>query len=134
MTGRDFPPQEPRPHQHHLLFENTSFTMKLYHLLALSPAVAYARPGTGAPDSLESGVCTSTMLNLMSLDFGPTTTVFTHTTTTTVSLDCGGCISVVEKYIPLGVPPVVFFDATTTVDEPAVKTAYACRTHDSKSE
>jgi hypothetical protein len=112
--------------------KETASKMEIWALIALLP-FACAIPAPGQPGLKHSDTCTSTMLLRPDFDFGPTSTVYTRTTTTTISMDCGDCTSVMWDFIGFGVPPVVFFDATTTAQEPAVETAYACLARDTKS-
>lgn len=70
--------------------------------------------------------CQSVLPILPKFTFGPTRTIFTTTTTHTSTVDCGICEDVVPMIVPLGIPPVVLFNATTTASTPLVTTEYEC--------
>jgi hypothetical protein len=63
------------------------------------------------------------------LTFGPTSTFYTATATTTETLDCGPCIAVKPSTLALGPGPVVFFTTAITAPQPSYTTEYVCATH-----
>lgn len=72
--------------------------------------------------------CEKVLVQPQSFTFGPTSTVYTTTSTVTESIDCGTCNKVKPTVLAFGPGPVVHFEATTTVAEPALETAYVCQT------
>ncbi|VUC22408.1 unnamed protein product [Clonostachys rosea] len=94
---------------------------------ASSPAGSGKLPEKRDQDeNLQPSQCQSVLPILPKFTFGPTRTVFTTTTTHTVTVDCGICEDVVPVLLPLGIPPVVLFNATTTATIPYVTTEYEC--------
>lgn len=85
-------------------------------------------PTVGQVSSLDVETeCTRYVFPLPTLVWGPTSTLYTETSTVTESVDCGGCGSIVTSYGILGVPPVVRFNTTVTGTKPAIETAFVCR-------
>ncbi|KAI9163804.1 hypothetical protein HJFPF1_05431 [Paramyrothecium foliicola] len=70
--------------------------------------------------------CTRLLLEPPALTWGPTRTVWTKTDTYTETVECSGCPNLVHSILPLGVPPVVIFNATTTVDTASTTTVFEC--------
>lgn len=73
-------------------------------------------------------LCTKRVLELPQFTHGPTFTRWTSTSTRTRTVDCGHCRHVEPTYLPIGVPPVVNFNATVTATEPSIATVFACAT------
>ncbi|CAH0058573.1 unnamed protein product [Clonostachys solani] len=98
----------------------------------LLASLARASDPAGLPEKkdqdgkLQPSQCQSVLPILPKFTFGPTRTVFTTTTTHTSTVDCGICEDVVPVIVPLGIPPVVLFTATTTASTPYVTTEYEC--------
>lgn len=94
-------------------------------LVAASPL-----PSAGALDgpysNTKASACISLMPQIMGLDNGPTLTVWTATMTTTNLIDCVACSDALLSQVPLGVPPVVIFSATTTAPGTLVTTVVDC--------
>ncbi|QUC15961.1 uncharacterized protein UV8b_00202 [Ustilaginoidea virens] len=97
----------------------------------LSLAVALAAVATANPlpeQEAPTGGCTKTIAVLPPFTWGPTSTVWTTTTTLTRPVDCGGCTSVATRDIEVGPGPVVFFTTTVTATGPSTTTVLACAT------
>ncbi|CAG9977929.1 unnamed protein product [Clonostachys byssicola] len=94
---------------------------------ASGPAALGEQPEKkGQDEKLKPSQCQSVLPILPKFTFGPTRTIFTTTTTHTSTVDCGFCEDVVPVMMPLGIPPVVLFNATTTASIPYVTTEYEC--------
>ncbi|EXV01356.1 hypothetical protein X797_005452 [Metarhizium robertsii] len=89
------------------------------------PAARGALNNPAAPD--ESG-CTATQRVAPHWTFGPTSTVWTSTATSTESVDCGGCNEVEASTFFLGMGPVVSFTTTITAETASTTTVFACAT------
>lgn len=89
--------------------------------LSITGSVASAPDSTG-PDAR----CVHTVRQLRVLNLGATRTVYAHTTTAMVAVDCGDCVRVTA--VPWGGHgPVAHWTATVTESvRPAVKTSYYC--------
>ncbi|OAA46151.1 hypothetical protein NOR_02904 [Metarhizium rileyi] len=70
--------------------------------------------------------CMKTMPLIEAFTWGPVETIWTTTTTTTHSVDCGTCTAVTSNYLHFGPGPVIFFTKTTTVAEPSTSIVLAC--------
>ncbi|KAH6880378.1 hypothetical protein B0T10DRAFT_551613 [Thelonectria olida] len=102
-------------------------------LIALAPIVGLISGNplpTDGPDSnneiRNSDTCPTTIHILPPMTAGPTRTVWTTTSTQTVTIDCGGCTTYSVSYVHLGPGPVVIYTTTTTVAQPSVTTALKC--------
>ncbi|KAH0599754.1 hypothetical protein MHUMG1_02544 [Metarhizium humberi] len=89
------------------------------------PAARGALNNPAAPDE---PACTTTMPVFAKMTFGPTSTVWTSTATSTESVDCGGCNEVQTSVVYVGPGPVVFFTTTTTAETASTTTVLACAT------
>ncbi|RKF78089.1 hypothetical protein GcM3_02989 [Golovinomyces cichoracearum] len=69
--------------------------------------------------------CTSTLMRFAKLSLGPTKTIYEHTSTKTVYLDCDGCHTLVTEKIG-GHGPVVFVTATAINPGATTTTTFAC--------
>ncbi|KAG6064504.1 hypothetical protein E4U32_000205 [Claviceps aff. humidiphila group G2b] len=118
------------------------------NIIGLALAIAAQQPGAVAqpadPVHLQSGDgdfikfpwppatktlgCTTTLYELPPFIWGPTRTIWTTTTTSTESINCGPCTAVTTAIIPDGPGPVVHFNTTITEKKPSLATAYACAT------
>lgn len=61
--------------------------------------------------------------------FGPTSTFYTGTATTTRTVDCAPCMAPRPSSLALGIGPVISFTTTITAPEPSYTTEYVCSTH-----
>lgn len=74
-------------------------------------------------------VCTRVMFIEPSFAANAVKTVYTTTSTTTSTVDCGSCTGLQTTTLPplvLGVPPVAFITSTTTASEPSVTVEHVC--------
>ncbi|KAG6176718.1 hypothetical protein E4U25_007403 [Claviceps purpurea] len=82
------------------------------------------------PPATKTLGCTTTLYELPPFIWGPTRTIWTTTTTSTESINCGPCTAVTTAIIPDGPGPVVHFNTTITEKRPSPATAFACKTSD----
>ncbi|TQS38830.1 hypothetical protein Golomagni_00657 [Golovinomyces magnicellulatus] len=69
--------------------------------------------------------CTSTLMRFAKFSLGPTKTIYEHTSTKTVYLDCDGCSTLVTEKIG-GHGPVIFVTATAINPGATTTTKFAC--------
>ncbi|KAG5957478.1 hypothetical protein E4U58_005984 [Claviceps cyperi] len=80
------------------------------------------------PPATQTLGCTTTLYRFLPFIWGPTRTIWTTTTTSTESINCGPCTAVTTAIIPDGPGPVVQFNTTITEKRPSPATAFACAT------
>ncbi|CAP70125.1 uncharacterized protein PODANS_3_2280 [Podospora anserina S mat+] len=93
------------------------------------PVVELRSPsdGHGEGGHLQPDVCQTTLVLQPPQSAGKTSTKYSRYTTTTLSVNCSGCTSLVVSTALAGYGPPGVFTTTTTLPVGAV-TAYACRT------
>ena len=69
----------------------------------LLPAVKLSAANQALDLQPTNSLCVSYYLSAGPIQFGPTTTIYATTTTSTQSLDCGGCLLAVQVHYPGGV-------------------------------
>ncbi|KAK0741999.1 hypothetical protein B0T21DRAFT_283431 [Apiosordaria backusii] len=93
------------------------------------PAVDLRSPryGHGVGGNLQPDICQTTLVLQPPQSAGKTSTKYSRYTTTTISVNCSGCTSLVVSTALAGHGPPVVFTTTATLLV-GTATAYACRT------
>ncbi|GJN70651.1 hypothetical protein VFPFJ_08847 [Purpureocillium lilacinum] len=93
---------------------------------SLTDSPTFTSKHSGYNKTMMSSSCPHKIMKKHDFTWGPTSTVWTATTTTTHHVDCGPCTALHVSRVHLGVGPQIIYTTTVTATVPTTTTMYAC--------